>query len=265
MKSNPIGIFDSGVGGLTVVKEILKKLPNEDIIYLGDTARVPYGTRSKEVVRKFARQDVDFLRRKNVKCIVIACNTVSSQVGDEIRNSINIPILDVLTSGVTGVCKLSVTSVGVIATNGTINSNAYVRAIETNSRIKVIQKACPLFVPLIEEGEIKGKLIDLVIEKYLKNFKLPRIQAMLLGCTHYPLIKQGIKKCIGNDIKIVDSAGILATDLKNLLAEKNLLNRVNKEGKRMYFLTDTNSRFIKIAKQFMGKDISHQVKLIELA
>lgn len=183
-KTKPIGVFDSGLGGLTVTKEIIKIMPNENIIYLGDTARVPYGTRSKDIVRKFSLEDANFLLKKKVKCIVIACNTSSAYAGNFLKKNIKIPVFDVITPAVKGAVKVSKTgNIGVIGTTGTISSGAY--------KVKYLQ-ACPLFVPFIEEGEINSQAIELVAKKYLSWFK-GKIDTLILGCTHYPIISKTIK------------------------------------------------------------------------
>jgi len=218
MDKRPIGIFDSGLGGLTVVKEIKKRLPNESIIYLGDTARVPYGTRSKETITKFSLQDVLFLTEQKVKCVVIACNTASALAFKEIKKRLVIPVFDVVSVG----AKMAVETtknkrVGIIGTRGTVTSHAYQKAIhKQNPRTLVYEKACPLFVPLIEEGEIGGKATEMLVSKYLNPLKNNKIDTLILGCTHYPIIKNIIQKKIGKRVVLVNSGEEIAKVLSTL-------------------------------------------------
>ncbi len=186
MDKRSLGIFDSGLGGLTVVKEIKKRLPNESIIYLGDTARVPYGTRSKETVTKFSLQDAYFLAGQNIKCLVIACNTASALAFKEVKRKLAIPVFDVVSAGAGGAVRTTKNKkVGVIGTRGTIASQAYQKAIRKQSpKILVHEKACPLFVPLIEEGEISGKMIEMLVSKYLNPLKNDKIDTLILGCLY---------------------------------------------------------------------------------
>ena len=244
-KNQPIGVFDSGLGGLTVVKEIIKLLPNENIIYLGDTARVPYGTRSNEIIKKFSEEDVIFLLRKKVKCIVIACHTSSAVSGNYLKKKFsNIPIFNVV-SPVLEKLKQSKEKIGVIGTRATINSGVY------SKLNKATQIPCPLFVPFIEEGEIKGKLIESLVIKYIGKLK---VEILVLACTHYPIIKDIIKKVLPNT-KLINPGILVAEKLKGYLSENNLLNNQKSFGLRNYYVTDLNERFIKVAKMFLGEKI----------
>src|SRR5689334_598138 len=192
MISSPIGIFDSGIEGLTVVKEILKQLPNENIIYLGDTARVPYGTRGKEVIKKFSLELTNFLLKRKVKFLVVACNTISATCLDEIKKISPVPVLGVINGAADDAVKNTKTNViGVIGTPATISSKVYEKTIkDKNPKIKVISKACPLFVPLAEDGKISDKSTKLIAQNYLKDFKKTKIDTLILGCTHYPVLKK---------------------------------------------------------------------------
>ena len=253
--TKPIGVFDSGLGGLTVVKEIVKIMPNEDVIYLGDTARVPYGTRSKDIVRKFSMEDANFLLKKKVKCIVIACNTSSAYAGNFLKKNIEIPVFDVIAPAVKDASKVSKTgNIGVIGTTGTISSGAY--------EIKYSQ-ACPLFVPFIEEGEINSQALELVAKKYLSWFK-GKIDTLILGCTHYPIIGKTIKENISRDIELINPGKSVAIEVKRYLDKHGLLNNQKRKGKIEYFVTDLTDRFIKVAEMFLGSKIRTNLKTSSL-
>lgn len=258
MDNRPIGIFDSGLGGLTVVKEIIKLLPNEDIVYLGDTARVPYGTRSKETVIKFSLEDANFLLSKKVKCIVIACNTASALAGKELKKKVKIPVLDIITPAVRYAKQIShLGKIGVIGTKGTIGSGVY----KFN-----YAKACPLFVPFVEEGETKGIALKEIIHKYLGDIKdkKKKIDILVLGCTHYPLIQNQIRKEIGKDIKIVNPGIPLALELGNFLTKNNMRNNQDRIGKRSFFVTDHTKSFLSVAKALLGEKIELKLKKVNL-
>ena len=266
MDRRSLGIFDSGLGGLTVVKEIKRKLPYESIIYLGDTARVPYGTRSKETVTKFSLQDTHFLTGQKVKCVVIACNTASALAFKEVKRKLTIPVFDVVSAG----AKMAVETtknkkIGVIGTRGTIASHAYQKAIhKQNPEALVYEKACPLFVPLIEEGEIRGKVIEMLASKYLNPLKNGKIDTLILGCTHYPIIKNIIQEKIGKRVALVNSGEEIAKVLSSFLREKKLEAPKNLNPVRKYYVTDLTKRFIDIANMFLGENISGSIKKINL-
>lgn len=260
MNNKPIGVFDSGVGGLTVVKEIKKLLPKEEIIYLGDTARVPYGTRSKETIIKFSYQNAVFLTNKNIKCLIIACNTSSVYAYNYLKKIIHIPVFDVVNPVVDNLSTKSIKKIGIIATKATIRSNIYEKYFrKRNVKVKIYKKACPLFVPIIEEGEIKGDLINRVAARYLSNYKNIDLNALILGCTHYPLIKGVIKKILNNNIKLVNPGYELAKNLKYYLEKSNNL-RVIKPSDR-YYLTDITDSFLKISSIFLGKNLKNIKKV----
>ena len=254
----PIGIFDSGIGGLTVAKAVAKALPNEDIIYFGDTARVPYGIKSEETVREYALQITDFLLSKGVKMILIACNTVSASAKNEIKEKTgSLPVLDVITSGTE--MALSQTPndhVGVIGTLATVNSKAYEKSIHAlDSKIKVTQQACPLLVPLAEEGWIDNEVATKTLESYLSVFDNSDINSLILGCTHYPLFKKAIPSILKSDtIKIIDSADSIALTAKNTLNALELLN--TEGGDFQCFVSDRPQRFQELAERFLGRKIS---------
>lgn len=257
MREKAIGIFDSGVGGLTVLKEIERLLPNEDIIYFGDTARVPYGNKSKSTIIKFSTENILFLLKKKVKTVVVACNTASSLSLDYLKDIFSVPIIGVIEAGANKALELSESKkIAVIGTRSTIASGSYERAMKKNHKgVKVYSKACPLFVPLVEEGILNGKIVDGTIEKYLKNFKGTDIDVIILGCTHYPLLKKEIARYL-KDICIVDSAEQVALHTKRVLLQNNILRNRKVNGKRNFYVTDEPAGFMKLAKLFLKRDIS---------
>ncbi len=254
--NRPIGIFDSGLGGLSVVKQIIRILPNEDLLYLGDNARVPYGGRSKEIVTKFSFENANFLVRKKVKCIVVACNTSSALAGGELKRKLPVPVFDVI-SPATAEAKKETKSgrIGVIGTRGTIGSKAYPFKHA---------KACPLFVPFIEEGEVDTPALKIVARKYLEKFKKAKIDTLILGCTHYPIIKKIIEEEVDNNVKIIDPGISISYYLAAYLKKNNLMNSQKQRGRREYYVTDYNKRFVKVAEMFLGHKINHNLKRVEL-
>lgn len=240
----PIGIFDSGVGGLTVVKEVINVLPKEDIIYFGDTARVPYGSKSKELVYKFSCQIIKFLKEKNVKAIIIACNTVSSNCYEDLKKHFNdIPIIEVLQPGVSSAIKVTKNKkIGIIGTEATIRSGQYEKKLKENLQgVEVYSKACPLFVHLAEEGFLEDKITIDIAKIYLEKLKEHNIDSLILGCTHYPLLKNSIKKVIGDKVNIVDPAFETAMKMKKYLEDNNMYN--TKGGYHQFYVSDKNDKF----------------------
>lgn len=225
LKNLPIGVFDSGVGGLTVAREIMRQIPNERIVYFGDTARVPYGSKSKETVTKYSRQIVRFLETQNVKAIVIACNTASAYALEQIKKEIKVPIIGVVKPGaVTAARATQNGKIGVIATEGTIQSEIYTQYIkELKQDAKVIGKACPLFVPLVEEGLLEDPVTDEIAQRYLSVLIDSGIDTLILGCTHYPLIRSTVGKVMGDKVTLVNPAYETAIELKRLLENHNML------------------------------------------
>lgn len=265
MDKRPIGVFDSGAGGLTVVKALLETLPNEDIIYLGDTARVPYGIKSKETVTKFSIECVTFLRKFNVKMVVVACNTVSSWSLETLKRTFNFPIIGVIKPGVKEACqKTKNLKVGVIGTKATVKSLSYVKEIsKINPRVKTYQKACPLFVPMVEEKRLAGKIVYAVVEDYLKDLKKHKIDTLILGCTHYPLLKGEIYKVFLPGINIIDSSLSVSCAVKEFLYKEGLAKRAPCSGNSRFFVTDDADSFRGISKVFLKKDINvKKVRLI---
>jgi len=256
-KSYPIAIFDSGLGGLTVAKEIQKVLPNESIIYYGDTARVPYGSKSKDTIITFTREAVKFLQSHNAKCIVVACNTASALALSVVENEFDVPMIGVINPGAKAAAeKTSSDKVGVIATTATINSDAYTNAIrEINNRITVYSQPCPLFVPLVEEGLGDKPAAKLIIQEYLTPLKTADIDTLVLGCTHYPLLIKQIQDFVSDKVSLVDSATTCANDLKILLEKENLLSD-NINPSSTFFVTDMAAKFSELGAKFLGKSLN---------
>lgn len=250
----PIGIFDSGIGGLTVVKALKNHLPHEHIIYFGDIARLPYGTKSNDTIRHFAAQTAQFLIKQNVKALVIACNTISAVAKDEIiKIAGNIPVIDVISSGVIASAFASKNNkLGVIATPATVNSNAYALKLhKINSKLEVFSKACSLFVPLIEEGYLEHKALELIAQEYLNELIHNNIDTLILGCTHYPLIQSTLKKILGDNVNIIDPALETCHILAETLSQNNLSNLCSQPATSHYFVTEISPNFVKIANVFL--------------
>lgn len=260
-----IGIFDSGFGGLTVMSEIIKEMPNENIIYFGDNARTPYGNKSSDLIKKYSLQDANFLLSKNIKIILVACNTASSYALSFLRKKIkNIPIYGVLETGAFAcVSNTKNNKVGVIATNATIKSDSYLDHIKTiNSNIEVYQKACPLLVPIVEEGFSNKKIIKEIIAEYMKFFDDKSIDTLMLGCTHYPILFNYFTEYFGKNTNIINSGFEIAKKLKFDLETLDLLNIDNKKPKYSYFTSDDAQNFMKISSLFLN-DIK-SVKSIDI-
>ncbi len=249
-----IGIFDSGIGGLTVLKEIMAELPVENIIYLGDTARVPYGIRSPETVTRYSFENTDFLLAQEIKMLVIACNTASAISLEAVKKEFPLPVIGVLEPGArAAVAATKTRTVGVIGTEATIGSGAYEKAIKRLAPdITVHSQACPLFVPLAEEGWTDNDVASLVAEKYLISLRGKGIDTLVLGCTHYPLLKSVISAAIGSAVTLIDSARETAMEVANVL--DRLKWRANGKGEhiRKFYVTDSPVRFEKMGKRFLG-------------
>jgi glutamate racemase len=252
-KHLPIGVFDSGLGGLTVVKEVARRLPGEDIIYVGDTARVPYGTKSPETIRRYAQQIAFFLLNKKVKAIVVACNTVSAVALNALKH-LPVPVLGVINPGARAAALVTNNlRVGVIGTPATVASHAYMEAIRKISpRAKVWEKACPLFVPLVEEGWERHPTTKLVAREYVGPLLKNKIDTLVLGCTHYPLLKSTLQVVAGKEVRLIDSAEETAKDVEQALRKNNLLNDSTKRGTRQFFVTDNPASFSRLGRQFLG-------------
>ncbi len=252
----PIGVFDSGIGGLTVVRALRRRLPAEEIVYFGDTARVPYGTKSPETVIRYSRECFSFLARRGIKMLVVACNTASAIALPELRASLRLPMLGVIEPGVSA--ALAATSsrrIGVVGTAATVDSGAYERCLrKADPTITVIQRACPLFVPLAEEAWVEGEIPRLVAHEYLQPVVAAGIDTLILGCTHYPLLRNVIAQVAGSGIRLVDSAEETAGATVRLL-ERLGLARAGSAAACRFFVTDTARRFTTIGSAFLGEPL----------
>jgi glutamate racemase len=257
-----IGVFDSGVGGLTVAKELIQQLPFENIVYFGDTARVPYGIKSKETVIRFSIENILFLLKQDVKLICIACNTVSSFALPVIKSHFRVPIVGVITPGAReAVYATQNKRIGVIGTKGTIKSRTYELEIkQLDSKVKITACACPLFVPFVEEGWLSGSVVLDVARAYLKPLKAAGVDTVILGCTHYPLLKPVIKEVLGKNITLIDSAKQVAIEVKKILAAENLLNTGGRV-KHKFYVSDNPEWFSGLAKRFLGKPLYNAKKV----
>ncbi|HBA64331.1 MAG TPA: glutamate racemase [Lachnospiraceae bacterium] len=258
-KNAPVGVFDSGVGGLTVAREIMRQLPNENIVYFGDTARVPYGSKSRDTIIRYSRQIIRFLRTQEVKAIVIACNTASALALDVVRQESDIPVIGVIVPGArAAVHETANKKIGVIGTEATIRSEMYTKIMqEMDPEVSVIGKACPLFVPLVEEGFAKHRITEEVIDIYLRSMKESDIDTMILGCTHYPLLRSGIRTYMGEQVHIVNPAYETAMDLKELLLDRHIANDVPREDHAAYtfYVSDAADKFKQFANSILPYDI----------
>lgn len=257
MDNRAIGIFDSGLGGLTVLKAISEIMPNENIIYFGDSKRTPYGSKSKDSIIKFSIQDVKFLLKNNVKAIVIACNTVSSNAINQLREQFDVPFIEVIKPGALYSAKTTKNNIiGVIGTKATIESKAYEKEIkQINSDISVISKSCALLVPLVEEGNEwwNNKITKEIISYYLDDFKKYNIDTLVLGCTHYPLLINAINEVLNNKIILINSAGEVAKETKKVLENSNMLSKM-RNGKIVLYTSDSIEKFIPLAKEILKDD-----------
>ena len=262
----PIGVFDSGVGGLTVAREIMRNLPNEHIVYFGDTARVPYGSKSKETIIRYSRQIIRFLETQNVKAIVIACNTATALALDTVEKEFDIPIIGVIRSGAKVAADTTVNKrVGVIGTESTINSHMYHKLIqELDSEITVFGKACPLFCPLVEEGWLKDPVTEEVAKRYLDELMKQDRDSLILGCTHYPLLRSLLRGIVGERVNLVNPAYETAKELEKLLISKNLINPGTKAPVKepyRFFVSDAADKFKNFANSILPYDIEQTQKI----
>ena len=258
-KTAPVGVFDSGVGGLTVAREISRQLPNENIVYFGDTARVPYGSKSQNTIIRFSEQIIRFLKTKQVKTIVIACNTASALALDAVRDEFDVPVMGVVIPGARAAVEATKNrKVGVIGTDATVQSGMYTKIIQgMDPQVEVVEKACPLFVPLVEEGFKEHAVTQEIIEYYLESMRSSDIDAMILGCTHYPLLRSKIRSYMGEKIQIVNPAYETAMDLKKLLAKRGMENDGSTEQHSRYsfYVSDAAEKFRRFANTVMPFDV----------
>ena len=264
LNNNPIGVFDSGLGGLTVLKELLRILPSENIIYFGDTARVPYGTKSKNAVKNFSKQITKFLIGHNVKLILVACNTASAIALNDIKKiAKKIPVVGVIKSGVRAAGSSTVNKkIGVIGTSATVKSESYKSVVKKlNGKIKIVQQPCPLFVPLVEEGWTDGKITKDIAKIYLQSLKKAGCDVVILGCTHYPMIKKIIQEVVGRNIKLIDSAEEVSKDVRKILSNKGLIRPAKSRGYLRFYVSDAPDKFSELSRIFLGKFISDVKKV----
>jgi len=261
----PIGIFDSGVGGLTVVDQIVKRLPRESILYFGDTARVPYGPKSPETVQRYSREATAFLLSRGVKAIVIACNTATAHAAAALRQSLPVPVIGVIEPGTTAAVHASRTRrIGVIGTKGTIASGAYDRAVRARlPDARVYAQPCPLFVPIVEEGWAQHEVARIIAGEYLEPLREQDIDVLILGCTHYPLLRPVIADIMGPAVTLVDSAEQTAVELQRVLDRDGLHARSRTRGVHHFVASDSPARFREIAGRFLG-DVVKDVEIVDV-
>ena len=261
----PIGVFDSGLGGLTVLKSLEKMLPKESFIYFGDTAHVPYGTKSTNTVLKYSKNIIEFFLSKKTKAIVIACNTASAVAFNELQGQYTIPLFDVVTPSVELAIKESKTKyIGVIGTTSTINSKAYSKLFYNNkSNLKIYEEACPLFVPIIEEGWANTQIATKIAKVYLEKFNNTKIDKLILGCTHYPIMANTIKKIISNDIELIFSGKTVGEKLYSYLSKNLLLNNNQTVTSVDFYVSDFPQKFDELGSRFLGRKLN-DVKQISL-
>jgi glutamate racemase len=261
-KESAIGVFDSGIGGLTVLQKIIESLPKENTVYLGDTARAPYGTKSVETVLRYSFENTEFLVQKGVKAVVVACNTSTAIALTPLRDNVSIPVIGVIEPGVRRAIKITRNKkIGVIGTEATIQTGAYTRALkEADATVEVYSRPCPLFVPLVEEGWTDNDVVEMTVKAYLGSLKQSGIDTLILGCTHYPLLKKAIRKFMGSGVRLVDSAEEIAREVETTL-KKAVLTRRNGKGIHSFFVTDAPDRFIKIGRRFLGEKVESAVRI----
>jgi glutamate racemase len=262
MDTHGIGIFDSGVGGLTVLQRLLETVPHEHLLYLGDTARHPYGTKSADVVTRYSIENTEFLLEKGVKMVVVACNTASAVALDALRARFEVPIVGVIDPGArAAVAATRNRKVGVIATEGTIASGSYTRALRAlDPGLEIYTRACPLFVPLAEEGWVENEVARETAALYLASLRQSRIDTLVLACTHYPLLARTIAAYMGPDVQLIDSAAETAREVAAILAADGLARRDGR-GSSSFFVTDVPDRFIKIGGRFLGATVDSAVRI----
>lgn len=255
--SRPIGVFDSGIGGLTVAHEIMRQLPQESVVYVGDTARVPYGPKSPDTVRRYARQITQFLLEQDVKAIVVACNTATAHALEDLRSDLEVPVIGVIEPGArAAVAASNGGHIGVIGTAGTIRSHAYekaIRALDPDAQISV--RACPLFVPLVEEGWTDHPVTAQVAREYLAPLCAEGITALVLGCTHYPLLKNVLRRTLGSRVSLIDSAAETAAETGRVLQRYTLEAREDNVPEHRFVSSDDPKQFLELGQRFLGNAI----------
>ena len=266
MDNRKIGVFDSGLGGLTAEKEIMSLFPDESIVYFGDTGRVPYGTRSKETILKYTYDDINFLLSCDVKMIVIACGTASSAALPEIKTEFNVPIYGVVDSGAYEAARVTKNNkIGIIGTTATIKSGAYNKYLrEYNNKVQTFEKACPLFVPLVENGHFDTSVTKLVVEEYLKDIKDAGVDTLILGCTHYPLLKSAISKYMGDGVTLVSPGEEVAKFLRKKITSDNAHSEIRDRDQYSYYVSDSIESFEELGGIFLETKINGKVNKIDI-
>jgi glutamate racemase len=255
--SGPIGVFDSGIGGLTVASALREVLPHENILYIGDTARVPYGGKSAETIERYAVEIGGMLLAEGAKAIVVACNTASALAIARLREIFAVPVIGVIEPGARAAASASANRrVGIIGTRATVRSGAYERNIQAiDPSVQVFAQACPLLVPLIEEGWLEDQVTDSVIQRYLSGLLLQNVDTIVLGCTHYPLLRNALERFVGPSVRLVDSAMNCAEEVRRVLSERHLLGDHSKKGELSVSFTDPSGPFLRVASEALGLDI----------
>ncbi|MGM0903451.1 MAG: glutamate racemase [Bacillota bacterium] len=263
--NRPIGIIDSGVGGLTVAKEVMRQLPHEQIVYLGDTARCPYGPRTPEEVLRFTWEITQFLMEKQIKMLVIACNTATAVALEEIRSELRIPVLGVIHPGARTAIKNTVNyQIGIIGTEGTVKSGAYEQALKSIYRkTNVVSLACPKFVPLVESGEYDGLVAERVVAETLAPLKNQELDTLILGCTHYPLLEPLIKRFMGDSVNVISSGEETAREVSTILHHNGILNTTGEEPNHEFYTTGSQKIFSEIASQWLERPITY-IEMVKL-
>ena len=265
--NRPIGVFDSGIGGLTVLREIWKAVPGENTIYFGDNSRSPYGTKSRSTIIRYSLQNMKFLESKNVKMIVIACNTASAYAFEELKNRAGVPVVEVVTPGADVACRATKNGrIGIIATKGTISTGVYKKAVEKRAEelgmkdIEIFQQACPLFVSLAEEGWWDTEVTRLTAEEYLKPLKEAGVDTLVMACTHYPLLSKVIKEIMGDDVVIINTGEATAKFVKDLLSREGTSSEGNINPVREFYTSDEPELFEQVAAPFLGEGLPSGTK-----
>lgn len=261
-RDSAIGVFDSGIGGLTVLQRIIQALPGENTVYLGDTARSPYGTKSVDAVLRYSFENSEFLVEKGVKVVVVACNTSTAIALEPLQKNLSVPVVGVIAPGVKrAIASTKNKKIGVIGTEATIQSGAYTRALKAaDGSVEVYSRACPLFVPLVEEGWTDNHVVELTVRAYLESLKQSGIDTLILGCTHYPLLKKTIRRFLGSAVRLVDSAEETAAEVTAVLKKISLV-RTRGKGSHGFFVTDAPDRFVRVGRRFLGEGVESAVRI----
>jgi glutamate racemase len=257
-RKSPIGVFDSGLGGLTVFKALSRRMPEESLVYFGDTAHVPYGSKSPEAIERFSTEVARFLAARGIKLLVVACNTSSAWALPAIRRAVKIPVIGVIEPGARAALAVSRGGcIGIIGTEATVKSNAYPKAIARQAgRVKTESQACPLFVPLVEEGWWSGPVVEAVAKKYTAPLKRARVDTLILGCTHYPYLKPVLARVMGPRVRLIDSAEETAVETQRVLSDRGLRAPNGRRGGREFYASDSPERFKRLARRMLGPGVS---------